>query len=154
MLRNFWEGGKLADLELERAVLAENAGITHIAGIDEAGRGALAGPVVAGAVILPLNNPDAMAKLATVNDSKQLSKKKRELFYALITELAVTWGVGKMPATMVDEIGILPANRQAMIQALNQLTPPADYLLIDGRVRLKNATTTTTIHRSWRQAKA
>lgn len=130
----------MADLSLESKIMqSEN---THlIAGLDEAGRGALAGPVVAAAAILPLHDPDRLEKLAEVNDSKQLSAAKRERFYDLIIEHALCWGVYASPAKVIDEIGILPATRLAMRESLTQLNPPADYLLIDGRIRLKTIPT-------------
>ena len=128
----------MASLEFETAVFTQTS-LPHIAGLDEAGRGALAGPVVAAAVILPLNNPDALAHLHEVNDSKQLSAKKREAMFSLITEHALAFGIGQEPADVIDEIGIIAATKRAMITAVSQLTPPAQYLLIDGRIRLKNS---------------
>ncbi|MCB8985617.1 MAG: ribonuclease HII [Ardenticatenaceae bacterium] len=126
----------MATLEFETAVLASTP-YRHIAGLDEAGRGALAGPVVAAAVILPLDNPEALEALREVNDSKQLTAKKRELLFGLITQHALAYGVGLEPAEVIDAIGILPATKQAMCTAVAQLTPGAEYLLIDGRIRLK-----------------
>lgn len=124
----------MASLLLETAVFQEHH-VTHIAGIDEAGRGALAGPVVAAAVILP-RNEQIESLLAGVNDSKQLSAKKRELFFDLIIEHALAYGIGQQPASVIDEIGIMPANKLAMQTAVCQLTPMPDFLLIDGRIRL------------------
>lgn len=126
-----------ASLEFETAVSTETS-IFHIAGLDEAGRGALAGPVVAAAVILPLQSQTALAEFAHVNDSKQLSAKKRETFYARITQHALTYGIGVINANVIDEIGIIPATKLAMKTAVSQLTPLAEYLLIDGRIRLKD----------------
>ena len=125
----------MASLEFETAVFTQTS-LLHIAGLDEAGRGALAGPVVAAAVILPLQNKDSLETLKHVNDSKQLSAKKREYFYSRITNHALTYGVGIVSAKIIDEIGIISATKQAMKTAVSQLTPPADYLLIDGRIRL------------------
>lgn len=124
----------MASLLLETAVSQEHH-VTHIAGIDEAGRGALAGPVVAAAVILP-RNEQIETLLAGVNDSKQLSAKKRELFFDLIIEHALAYGIGQQPASVIDEIGIMPANKLAMQTAVCQLIPTPDFLLIDGRIRL------------------
>ncbi|WP_420630043.1 ribonuclease HII [Candidatus Leptofilum sp.] len=124
----------MANLALETAVSQQHQ-VTHIAGIDEAGRGALAGPVVATAVILPLNN-QIETLLREVNDSKTLSAKKREALYLRITQHAITFGIGQQPASVIDEIGILPANRLAMATAVAQLTPAPQFLLIDGRIRL------------------
>lgn len=128
----------MASLEFETAVFTQTS-LPYIAGLDEAGRGALAGPVVAAAVILPLDNPDALAHLHEVNDSKQLSAKKREALFSLIIEYALAYGIGQESAAVIDEIGIIPATKRCMITAVSQLTPPAQYLLIDGRIRLKNS---------------
>jgi ribonuclease HII len=125
------------DLQFEEKASKET-GTSLIAGLDEAGRGALAGPVVAAAVVLPLDSPRQLALLCEVNDSKQLSAVKREQLYSLITANALTFGVGITPAALIDEIGIIPATKLAMLSALDQLKPPAHFLLIDGRIRLKN----------------
>ena len=112
------------------------AGYRAIAGIDEAGRGAWAGPVVAAAVILP---PDAAAcapLLGAVCDSKQLSAAQRARLLPTIQTVALAWGVGSVSAAAIDAIGILPATRQAMTAAVACLTVPPDYLLIDA-VRLR-----------------
>lgn len=99
---------------------------THICGIDEAGRGPLAGPVVAGAVILPKN-----CDLLYINDSKQLSEKKREELYSLIMEKAIACGVGYASPQRIDEINILQATYEAMREAVNMLKPQPDLLLND-----------------------
>lgn len=101
-------------------------GITLIAGTDEAGRGPLVGPVVAAAVILPVNY-----ELAGLNDSKQLSEKKRELFYDIIMEQAIAVGVGIVDAKTIDEINIYAASRMAMIEAIRQLDVKPEYVLTD-----------------------
>ena len=123
----------MADLRFETAVSPQ---FSRIVGIDEAGRGALAGPVVAAAVLLPLHDEAAMGELTAVNDSKQLSPKKRDIFYDLITEYALAFGVGMESAAVVDEIGIIQATKRAMKTAVFQINPAPDYLLIDGRIRL------------------
>ena len=128
----------MASLAFETAVFTQTS-LPHIAGLDEAGRGALAGPVVAAAVILPLDNPDALAELHEVNDSKQLSAKKREELFSRITQHALAYGIGQESAAVIDEIGIIAATKRAMLTAVSQLNPPAQYLLIDGRIRLKNS---------------
>ncbi|GAB4269962.1 MAG: ribonuclease HII [Candidatus Promineifilaceae bacterium] len=130
----------MPDLTFETAVYQPPT-ICHIAGLDEAGRGALAGPVVAAAVILPLDSPSLAAQLTGVNDSKQLTAAKRETLYTVVMETAVAWSIGQVSAAVIDEIGIIPATRQAMRAALSQLTVAADYLLIDGRIRLANLPT-------------
>ncbi len=130
----------MPDLTFETAVYQPPT-ICHIAGLDEAGRGALAGPVVAAAVILPLDSPSLAKQLAGVNDSKQLTAVKREALYTVVMETAVACGIGQVPAAVIDKIGIIPATRQAMRAALSQLTVTADYLLIDGRIRLASLPT-------------
>lgn len=106
-------------------------GYRAVAGIDEAGRGAWAGPVVAAAVVLP---PDAAAcapLLGAVRDSKQLSATQRERLLPTIQAVALAWEVGSVSAATIDAIGILPATRQAMAAAIARLAIPPDYLLID-----------------------
>lgn len=102
-----------------------------VAGLDEAGRGAWAGPVVAAAVVLPAS-PDLLAEsLAGVDDSKRLTPSTRERLYDRIYQVADSVGVGVIPATGIDRTGILPATMAAMEAALAQLAPQPDYLLID-----------------------
>ena len=98
----------------------------YICGIDEAGRGPLAGPVVAGAVILPKG-----LKIPYLNDSKQLSEKKREELYDVIMEQAVSVGVGIVSPERIDEINILQATYEAMREAVGTLTYRPDVLLND-----------------------
>ncbi|MBM3120155.1 MAG: ribonuclease HII [Chloroflexi bacterium] len=100
-----------------------------IAGVDEAGRGALAGPVVAAAVILP-QCPD-FPWLKSVRDSKEIPSAKRESLFSLITQEAVSFGIGVIDHQIIDSIGILKATRLAMCQAVEQLTCLPDFLLID-----------------------
>ena len=102
------------------------AGYDLVAGIDEVGRGPLAGPVVAAAVILPKE-----CKIEGVNDSKKLSAKKREELYDIILEKAVSYGIGIVSNERIDEINILKATYEAMREALSQLKPKADYILAD-----------------------
>lgn len=102
------------------------AGYDLVAGIDEVGRGPLAGPVVAAAVILPKE-----CKIEGVNDSKKLSAKKREELYDIILEKAVSYGIGVVSNERIDEINILQATYEAMREALSQLKPKADYILAD-----------------------
>ena len=104
-------------------------GYLYIAGIDEAGRGALAGPVVAAAVILPrrLKTP----WLKQINDSKLLTADKREYLFAYIQEAAISTGVGIISHQIIDTRNILQATKLAMKQAIDQLSPPPDSLLID-----------------------
>jgi ribonuclease HII len=104
-----------------------NKGYQLVAGIDEAGRGPLAGPVVAAAVILP-----AGLLIKGVNDSKKLSPDTRERLFDTIIAQAVSVGIGMGSAELIDRINILQATRHAMLDAVSQLTPQPDYLLIDG----------------------
>ncbi|MFC1958812.1 ribonuclease HII [Chloroflexota bacterium] len=104
-------------------------GYRYIAGIDEAGRGALAGPVLAAAVILPCNID--VPWLSLVKDSKQLSPAKRELLFHHIHKVAVAVGVGLTPPEVIDTCGIIKATRLAMKLAIEQLSPSPETLLID-----------------------
>ena len=117
------------DLREEMALCAQ--GYRHIAGLDEAGRGSWAGPVVAGAVILPIAHPDLSQELEGVRDSKQLTARQHERLYPIIESAAWAVGVGSVPPDTIDEIGIVPATRQAMGLAVAQLDFPPDFLLID-----------------------
>jgi ribonuclease HII len=115
--------------EFEQRLLEQGHG--RIAGIDEAGRGCWAGPVVAAAVVL---TAEALARpelLAGVDDSKRLSVAGREAAYERVLACAAGVGVGAVPAYLIDAYGIVPATRLAMYTALLQLPCPADALLID-----------------------
>ncbi|HEY57548.1 MAG TPA: ribonuclease HII [Anaerolineae bacterium] len=115
------------DLRLEGALW--QGGLRHVAGVDEAGRGALAGPVAAAVVILPPDiEPDA---LDGVMDSKQLSSSRRQAAATLVRRIALAWAVGFASAREIDRWGILPATRLAVRRALRQLTVPPEYLLLD-----------------------
>ena len=109
----------------ERA--CQQRGYRQIAGIDEAGRGALAGPVIAAAVILPLN-----CSIAGLQDSKQLTPKQRDHLHDEIYRAAVSVGIGTVDNRVVDKLNVLEATLLAMQQAVEELTPQPDYLLIDG----------------------
>lgn len=98
----------------------------YVCGIDEVGRGPLAGPVVAGAVILPKD-----CEILYINDSKKLSEKKREELYAVIMEQAVATGIGMASPQRIDEINILQATYEAMRQAIQNLSVTPDILLND-----------------------
>ena len=101
-------------------------GFGAIAGVDEAGRGCLFGPVCAAACIL-----DARRPLRGVNDSKQVSESKREALARLIQQRSVAWAIGWATAAEIDSINILQASRLAMRRAVENLSQPADYLLVD-----------------------
>ena len=100
--------------------------IKLIVGCDEAGRGCLLGPVYAGAVILPKNFSHEL-----INDSKQLSEKKREEAYKIITENAIAWGVGYCTPEEIDEINILNASRLAMERAIENMNHDYDLIITD-----------------------
>jgi ribonuclease HII len=102
------------------------AGFQWIAGIDEVGRGSLAGPVVAAAVILPERH-----RIRGLRDSKVLPRKRREALYELILDRATAVGVGCMEVEVIDRINILQATKLAMREALGRLTQPPDHLVID-----------------------
>jgi ribonuclease HII len=120
-------------LDVEMALRMQ--GHRFVAGLDEAGRGAWAGPVVAAAVILPLDCPDLEYILAGVRDSKQLSPLAREALFEVITRTAQGVGVGVSAPAAVDRDGIVPATQRAMCQALARLSPQAESLILD-HVRL------------------
>jgi ribonuclease HII len=120
-------------LEHERGLLA--AGHTQIAGVDEAGRGPLAGPVVAAAVMFPVAwlRGEFPAELVKLNDSKQLTEAQREHYFAwLTTQPEVRYAIAQADATMIDRINILQATHRAMNDALAQLTPAPAHVLVDG----------------------
>ena len=106
---------------------AAQKGYSAVCGIDEAGRGPLAGPVFAAAVILP-----AEVEIPGLNDSKKLTAKKREALFPLIQEKAVSWSVAFATESEIDEINILQATYLAMRRACEGLSVPADYALVDG----------------------
>lgn len=111
--------------EIENAL--RQKGLTLICGVDEAGRGPLAGPVAAGAVILPEG-----LVIEGLNDSKKLTEKKREALFPLITERAISWSVGLASPAEIDELNILNATFLAMRRAVMGLKTVPEYLLVDG----------------------
>jgi ribonuclease HII len=112
------------------------SGLNLVAGFDEAGRGALAGPVAVGAVILPADNTHLSRTLACSRDSKQMTPRQRDLCAPLIKEAALTWSVAFADANEIDEIGIVAATRLAAAHALAKLSHIPDYLLTDFRLEL------------------
>ena len=114
---------------------ARGCGYRIIAGIDEAGRGPLAGPVVAAAVILPpgYEQGDALQQGVPITDSKKLSPRQRERLCEVIERDAVSIGIGVVEAPVIDAVNILQATLLAMKDAVLELSPSPDYLLIDGR---------------------
>ncbi len=104
----------------------EQKGVTNICGIDEAGRGPLAGPVVVAGVIMP---PDSM--IEGINDSKKVSEKKREQLYELIIQEAVSYAVAVIQPDIIDEINILQATKQGVTQVVEGLTIKPNVILVD-----------------------
>lgn len=115
-------------LRLEQDLWAQ--GIRYVGGMDEAGRGALAGPVSAAVVVLPAD-PAIKTPLSRVRDSKLLTPAERERAARAVRECAVAWGVGYALAAEIDEGGILPATRLAMLRAVGSLPLLPEYLLLD-----------------------
>ena len=111
--------------QYERQALGE--GHVHICGCDEAGAGPLAGPVYAAAVILPMG-----ADIPGLNDSKKLTEKRREALFPGIQATALAWSVASISAQEIDESDILTARMRAMQMAIDGLSLPADFALIDG----------------------
>jgi ribonuclease HII len=107
-----------------------DAGIKYIAGIDEAGRGPIAGPVTAAALILP-PRPEVAVALAGVRDSKQMTPRQREARVIRIRQVALAWGIGFASTREIDTLGILPATRRAAQRALDALPIAPDHLLLD-----------------------
>lgn len=123
-------------LDIEMALYTQ--GHHFIAGLDEVGRGAWAGPVVAAAVILPLGRPDLRNVLVKVRDSKQLSPAARHVLFDIIRRTALGVAVGVSAPSLVDRVGVVAATQRAMGQALARLVPRADCLILD-YVRLPNS---------------
>lgn len=111
-------------LEYEKELY--DKGIEFIAGVDEVGRGPLCGPVVACACILPKNY-----KLDGLNDSKKLSEKKREALYEILIKEAISYGIGIISPKRIDEVNIYQATKEAMYEAINNLNPKPEHVLID-----------------------
>jgi ribonuclease HII len=119
----------MPDLALERRL--HRQGFRLVAGVDEAGRGPLAGPVVAGAVILDPDLSESEPWLALVDDSKRLSPARREKALAWIQQCALAVGVAQVDAEEIDRLGIGSANVEAMLRAVANLHLPPQYLLLD-----------------------
>lgn len=118
-------------LRFERAL--QKQGCRYIAGVDEVGRGPLAGPVVCAAVIMPLDGEDM---IEGVDDSKKLSEKKRERLAELIKEKALAYTIVEIDEKKIDEINILEATRLGMKQAIESLPIPPDAVLTDGNMTI------------------
>lgn len=120
---------KQPTLREEKKLLRQ--GYNFIAGVDEVGRGAWAGPIVAAAVIMPLND-----KIKGVNDSKRINHKKRKRLYFKITKVALGWSVCVIDNREIDNKGITTVNKQVLRGAAKKLVPRPDYLLVDA-VKIK-----------------
>jgi ribonuclease HII len=116
---------------LRKEIALFKQGYRFIAGLDEAGRGAWAGPVVAAAVILPVDSPGIVKQLKGLRDSKKLSPGRREQLFETIHHVALAVAVGQTSAAIVDDLNVVGATRCAMQQAISSLTQSPDYLLID-----------------------
>ena len=128
MSAKFWNR-----LDHERALWRQ--GLTLVAGVDEAGRGPLAGPVVAAAVVFPCAwlETGLDSRLRGLNDSKQLTEAQREEYYAiLIAHPEIRYAIADAAAELIDRINILQATHRAMNAALEQLRPPPQHVLVDG----------------------
>jgi len=121
--------GRRPTLNRERRLIRR--GFHRIAGLDEAGRGAWAGPLSAAAVILPVGRSSLSSALAGVRDSKQMTPSQRVQAADVIRSVALAWAVGSASAREVDRIGPLRATRLAMLRALTKLSVPPDHLMID-----------------------
>lgn len=121
------------DLAFEKKLWAE---YSLIAGLDEAGRGALAGPVCVGAAILPRKHPHLLRALGRVRDSKQLTPRQRFALAPLIRQTALAHGIGFASSEEIDGLGIVPATRLAASRALEALNRFPEYLLTDFRLEL------------------
>jgi ribonuclease HII len=119
---------KTPPLRFEKELWA--LGYKYIGGIDEAGRGAWAGPVAAAVVILPVN-AGILRSLAGVRDSKRMTPIQRERAAPIIKAESLAWGIGFSSSQEIDEMGILPASRQAVMRALEMLPLAPEYLLLD-----------------------
>ena len=117
---------RLRELKKIEEEIRKKQAILNICGIDEAGRGPLAGPVVVGAVIL---KPDSM--IEGINDSKKVAEKKREKLYDIITEEAISWSVGIVDQKEIDQINILNATKKALKLAVEGLDMKPDRILVD-----------------------
>jgi ribonuclease HII len=117
----------LPDFSIETGIA--NGSKLLIAGVDEVGRGTLAGPVMAAAAILPDPVPEEYRLI--INDSKALSAPQRERAYVWLVDWCVSYGVGASTAAEIDSIGIVPATKQAMSRAIASLEPQPDHLIID-----------------------
>lgn len=120
---------------------AREQGYASVCGCDEAGAGPLAGPVYAGAVILPFG-----VEIPGLDDSKKLTEKRREVLFPVIQELALAWSVARVEAEEIDRTDILSARMKAMQLAIDSLKIPADFVLVDGNRDYGKTAAITTKH--------
>lgn len=135
---------KYSDLKEEKKLWRK--GYRRVVCLDEVGRGALAGPVIACAVITKISNfqfpiskqiPNSKYQISKIRDSKKLSPKARETFYKLLTKSpAIEWGIGRVSEKVIDKINILEATKLAMKKAINNLESKVDFLIIDGDFKI------------------
>jgi len=113
-------------------------GFKRVAGLDEVGRGPLAGPVTAAAVVI--KNPKSKFQITKIKDSKQLSAKQRDKFFRLITkDKNIKWGIGHVSEKVIDKINILEATKLAMIKAIKNLKAKPDFLVLDGNFKINSS---------------
>lgn len=127
----------IPDFSKEKGLILQ--GFRAVVGVDEAGRGPWAGPVVAGAVVLGCNDEVAAQLIESgVRDSKKISEKKREKLYGVIVSSVAAWGVGIVSEKVIDEINILNATKLAMRKAIASLSVAPDFLILDGNMLLED----------------
>lgn len=126
------EEQRLIELKkIEEEIYLKNPNFKYICGIDEAGRGPLAGPVVIAAAIMPRNS-----MIEGVNDSKKVSEKKREELYEIITKEAISYGVGIIDQKEIDRINILNATKEGLTMAVKELNPRPDLIIVDALTKI------------------
>jgi ribonuclease HII len=131
---SLFDDPRITAIGLDFELLAHSEGFRFIAGLDEVGRGCIAGPVVAAACILDIDKPLPEG----INDSKKLTPAKRDEIAAQLKEECVAYAIGEVDAAEIDRINILEATKLAMLKAIASLVPQADFLLIDA-LRLKQS---------------
>ena len=126
------EGLRLIELKkIENDIYENRKNVKLICGIDEAGRGPLAGPVVVASCIMPKNS-----MIEGVNDSKKVSEKKREELFDIIKEEAISYGIGIIDENVIDEINILEATKKGLTESLEALDPKPDLILVDALTKI------------------
>lgn len=126
----------MLNIDTEKQLMAQ--GYPLVGGVDEVGRGPLAGPVVAACVVFDFSQPLDLESLTAVNDSKKLSAKKRQELFGLIKKQAVAVEVALVSSQQIDKINILQASLLAMRKSINKLTPKPNFVLVDGKFSVPN----------------